>query len=174
MAANDKLIAVGSSLQVEDQMPLQLTSKQTIVARGLLVVKKILEQHDLLWSKRSGAETSRRLRKAKNFVTGMLLAILEIDNAEEFDLNLRISLYEQNATMIVCSIRSFKGASEGDKDLVVEHRNQVKHEIVGVLEFLNAYYMVKFAGAGKTKTLSSLITDFQAVKIKDDVEDLDE
>jgi hypothetical protein len=176
MLSNDKLVPVGPSLLIEEEMPLirQLTPKQRIVAGGLIVVKKILEQHDSLWCKRSGAETSRRLRKAKNFVMGMLLAILELDNVDEFDLSIRIALFDQNAKTIICSIRSLKGASEGDKDLVVEHRNQVKHEIVGVLEFLNAYFMVKYAGAGKTKTLSALITDFQGVQIKDDVEDLDE
>lgn len=159
---------------MDTQMHVGLTPKQMIIIEKLIVIKKMLDYHHTKWSKQCNAETAKQLRKASNFVMGMYMAILKLDNVNEFHCYVRVALFDTNAKTIVCSIRTFKDTHQHYKHEVVQHRNQLKHEIVGLLEFLIAYYTIKFPGERTIQLLSTLITDFQKVQNEEDVEDLEE
>lgn len=170
---DDQLSSVASSVEVQ-AMSVQLNKMETLYAEPLLIARNVIDQHEEIWTKRKIGETARCLQKAKNFINGMLLAVTQLSDTEEFEFFLQLALFEKTCEEILCCIRSFKGATEENKKHVIEHRNQLRYQIVRFLQFLKAHTQLKFGKREWRVSPGQLIDDFNKVKIELNVEDLDE
>jgi hypothetical protein len=151
-------------------------AEQQIYSQHLAPCKDIIDQHVSVWFSKKPGATARKLRTAATLVNGLMSTIASMNDKEKMVIHLHAAMRNKKWKDIIACIHSFKGASEQEKKLVVDHRRKLQNHLLTFIEALkdlHDVYLVESAEMERLKWpdfVRAATIEIEEVAVDEDIE----